>query len=108
MDGLHAAIGDSLDALASPEGLLLKPLFPRDPTGELLAILDSLGPGAAPHTDGGVWSSPDGARALLLAQTRAAGSDTDAQQAACEAIRRAFAAAVPPCRRRSAPPRGSS
>lgn len=105
VDGLHAAIGDSLDALAAPEGLLLKPLFPRDPTGELLAILDSLGPGAAPHTDGGVWSSPSGARALLLVQTRAAGSDTDAQQAACEAIRRAFAAAVTalPAAQRAAP-----
>src|SRR2546421_1723660 len=92
--GLRAAIGDSLDRLASPEGLLVKPLFARDPTGELLGIIDSLGPGQAPQTTEGVWSSPDGARALLLVQTRAAGSDTDAQQAACEAIRRAFAAVV--------------
>ena len=90
--GLRAAISDSLDRLASPEGLLVKPLFARDPTGELLGIIDSLGPGQAPHTTDGVWSSPDGTRALLLVQTRAAGSDTDAQQAACEAIRRAFAA----------------
>ena len=90
--GLRAAISDSLDRLASPEGLLVKPLFARDPTGELLGIIDSLGPGQAPHTTEGVWSSPDGTRALLLVQTRAAGSDTDAQQAACEAIRRAFAA----------------
>jgi predicted exporter len=28
-----------------------------------------------------VWSSADGARALLIAQTRAVGSDTDAQAA---------------------------
>ena len=69
-------------------------MFARDPTGELLGIIDSLGPGQAPQTTEGVWSSPDGARALLLVQTRAAGSDTDAQQAACEAIRRAFAAVV--------------
>ncbi|HYB34032.1 MAG TPA: hypothetical protein VED45_11480, partial [Steroidobacteraceae bacterium] len=39
-DGLRSAIGDSLAVLASPEGLLLKPLFTRDPTGELLAIVD--------------------------------------------------------------------
>ena len=99
--GLHQAIGDSLDALASPEGLLVKALFPRDPTGELLGILDSLGQSQAPHTSAGVWISPDGRRALLLVQTRAAGSDTDAQQAACEAIRRAFAqvaAALPDAR----------
>jgi predicted exporter len=90
--GLRSAIGDSLDALASPEGLLLKALFARDPTGEMLGILDTLGAGGAPHATAGVWSSPDGRRALLLVQARAAGSDTDAQQAACEAIRRAFAA----------------
>jgi predicted exporter len=92
--GLHAAISESLEALASPEGPLAKPLFLRDPTGELLGIVDSLGQGEAPHTSFGVWSSADGARALLLAQTRAAGSDIDGQQAACEALRRAFAAAL--------------
>jgi predicted exporter len=91
--GLRAAISDSLDVLASPEGALVKPLFTHDPTGELLAIIDSLGEARTPHTSVGVWSSPDGARALLLVQTRASGSDTDAQQAACEAMRRAFAAA---------------
>lgn len=94
VEGLRRAIGDSLDALAAPEGLLLKPLFARDPSGELLGILDSLGSSEAPHTTEGVWSSPDGRRALLLVQTRAAGSDTDAQQAACETIRTAFAQAT--------------
>src|SRR5262249_16267029 len=34
--GLHAAVADSIEALASPEGMLLKPLFSEDPTGELL------------------------------------------------------------------------
>ena len=90
--GLRAAITDSLDLLASPAGTLLKPLFTRDPTGEMLGILETLGAGRLPRAAEGVWSSPDGTRALLLVQTRAAGSDTDAQQAACEAIRRAFAA----------------
>jgi predicted exporter len=94
VSGLHAAIADALDALASPEGLLLKPLFTRDPTGELLAIVDSLDASQAPHTDAGVWSSPDGQRALLLAQTAAPGSDTDAQQAAVETVRRDFGAAL--------------
>ena len=93
-DGLRSAIGDSLALLASPEGLSLKPLFTRDPTGELFAIVESLGAGQAPHTSAGVWSSADGARALLLVQTRAAGSDTDGQQAACRALERAFTAAL--------------
>jgi len=101
--GLHAALAESLDLLASPEGALLKPLFTRDPTGEMLTILEALGPARGPRTTAGVWSSRDGARALLIAQTRAAGSDTDAQQAACEAIRRAFTsslAAIPAADRR--------
>jgi predicted exporter len=92
--GLHAAISDSLDALASPEGALIKPLFTRDPTGELLSIIDALAAVRAPHTAQGVWSSPGGERALLMVQLRTAGSDTDAQQAACETIRRAFASST--------------
>ena len=102
--GLHAAIVDSLDALTSPEGLLLKPLFTRDPSGEMRVIIDSLAAGRMPHTSGGVWTSADGARALLVAKTRAAGSDTDGQQAALLALRRGFAAALaalPPARRDS-------
>jgi predicted exporter len=89
--GLRAAIDDSLDLLTSPAGALLKPVFTRDPTGEFLAILTQSGVARAPATADGVWSSPDGARALLMAQTRAQGSDTDAQQAAIEAIHSAFA-----------------
>ncbi len=92
--GLHAAIAAGVDALASPEGPLLKALFPRDPTGELLNILDAAGSTHAPHTEGGVWASADGARALVLLQTRATGADTDAQQQACNSIRSAFAQAV--------------
>jgi predicted exporter len=92
--GLHEAISDSLAALASPEGALVKSFFTHDPSGEMLAILESLGAGhAPPHTTLGAWTSPDGERALLVAQTRASGSDTDGQQAACEALRRDFALA---------------
>ena len=88
--GLHQAIAGSLDALASPEGLLIKPLFAQDPTGELLALLEGFDAGRAPRITAGVWSSRDGQQALLLIQTRASGSDTDAQEAAVQAVRRAF------------------
>ncbi|MGA7823208.1 MAG: hypothetical protein WCA14_03385, partial [Steroidobacteraceae bacterium] len=85
VEGLHAAIGNTLDLLASPEGLLFKSRFTRDPTGEMPAILDTL-TGPSPRTLEGVWSSPDGRRALLLAETRASGSDTDGQEAAIAAV----------------------
>jgi len=91
--GLHQAIGTALDVLASSAGPLVKPLFLGDPTLETLAIVESLGSSHAPHTAAGVWSSPDGARALLLAHTRASGADIDGQQAACVAFEQSFAAA---------------
>ncbi|BBP04381.1 membrane protein [Sulfuriferula plumbiphila] len=90
VDGLHAALSDSIDLLASPAGLLVKSLLPRDPTGEMVQLLDQLNSGTHPQLVEGAWASRDGARALMLMQTRASGSDTDAQQRAMAAIRRAF------------------
>jgi len=92
--GLHAAIEDTIDELASPAGLMLKSLLPNDPTGEMLHIIDQLERTPSPPTGDGVWVSPDGNRALAVAQTAAGGSDTDAQERAIEAVRTAFAAAV--------------
>jgi len=91
--GLHQAIAASIDSLASPLGGTLKSLFPADPTGALLQLLDNMAAGAQPHKDDGVWAAPDMPRALLLVQTRAAGTDTDGQQAAIDAVRAAYAAA---------------
>ena len=93
-DGLHAAIADTIEELASPAGLLLKSLLPNDPTGEMLHIVDGLEHMPQPATGDGIWVSRDGSRALLAAQTAAGGSDTDAQQRAIGAIRAAFAAAL--------------
>ena len=93
VDGLKDAIQDSIDLLSSPAGLLVKELLPHDPTGEMVQIVGQLGSGSAPRTEAGVWASGDGKRALIVAQTRALGSDTDGQQRAVEAIRAAFAVA---------------
>jgi predicted exporter len=92
--GLNAAIKETIDNLASPAGLLFKSLLPRDPTGELLNILDQLARAPAPQSRDGVWVSADGTRALAVAQTAASGSDSDAQERAIDAIRTAFAAAA--------------
>jgi predicted exporter len=92
--GLRDAIRETIDNLASPAGLLFKSLLPRDPTGELLNIIDQLGRSPAPESRDGVWISADGTRALAVAQTAASGSDSDAQAKAIDAIRTAFAAAA--------------
>ena len=89
-EGLHAALRESIDLLGSPAGLLVKSLLPRDPTGEMLRLFDPQGGGSQPAMIDGAWASRDGARALMLVQTRAAGSDTDAQEQAMAAIRQAF------------------
>ena len=88
--GLHAAIADTIENLASPAGMFFKTLLPRDPTGELLHIVDGLAGTATPQTRDGVWVSPDGMRALGVVQTAASGSDSDAQERAIGAMRAAF------------------
>ncbi len=94
VEGLRDAIQDTIDLLASPAGMLVKQILPRDPTGEMVEIVSQLGSGGSPRTIDGVWVSGDGKRALIVAQTRASGSDTDAQQRAVGAIRAAFSAAM--------------
>lgn len=90
VEGLHAALSDSIDLLTSSAGLLVKSILPRDPTGEMVQLLEQLNSGTQPKLVDGAWASRDGARALMMVQTRAAGSDTDAQQNAMAAIRQAF------------------
>ncbi len=90
VNGLHAALSDSIDLLATPVGLMIKSLLPRDPTGEMVQLLEHLNSGSHPKLVDGAWASRDGTCALLLIQTRASGADTDAQQRAMTAIRNAF------------------
>ncbi|WP_205694429.1 MMPL family transporter [Crenobacter cavernae] len=90
--GLHAAVGDSIAALALPSGAWLKTLLPADPSGETLQLLDTLSSQESASLNEGVWASRDGKRALLMVYTRAAGSDTDAQEAAIGLMRDDFAA----------------
>lgn len=92
--GLQDAIGNTIDLLASPAGLLIEQLVPRDPTGEMVALFDQINSGNRPQMLNGAWASKDGARALLLAQTRAAGADTDGQQQAMQRIQTAFDTAM--------------
>ena len=95
-EGLREALQDNLRRLGSPVGAVIKSLLPSDPTGEFVHILSRLSPDGGPSSQHGVWFSRDGARAQLVAGTRAPGFDLDQQQAAIETIRRAFAGALLP------------
>ncbi|MCK9381490.1 MAG: MMPL family transporter [Sulfuritalea sp.] len=92
---LHAALVEQLDQLASPFGVLSKATLARDPTGEFLATLRQLDPGAMPALRRGVWFSGDGKRAFLIAQTRAPGFDSLRQAEAIAKVHGALAALYP-------------
>ena len=78
-----------VEDLASPAATLLKPILPRDPTLEVLALAERWSPPKPPAMRDGVWFSADGA-ALLLAETRGAGFDPAAQGEAIDALQAAF------------------
>ena len=82
-------LSQRVEDLASPAATLLKPLLPRDPTLETLALAERWSPPKPPAMRDGVWFSSDGA-ALLLAETRGAGFDPAAQGEAISALESAF------------------
>jgi predicted exporter len=90
VEGLRDAIDETLSLLGTPAGALAKPLLERDPTGETRRVAEVLVPTNAPRSESGVWVSREAPRALLIAITRAAGDDLDAQATALQAVHEAF------------------
>jgi len=93
--GIRRALEQQLDLLSSPASMLTGNLLPRDPTGEMLQVIERFQGQGGPGKREGIWFSADGTRALLVVQTRAAGFDIDAQEQALAQIRAAFEAAAP-------------
>lgn len=79
--------------LLSPAAPLLEPLMTRDPTLEVVKLVEGWVPAAEPAQLDGVWFDEVRGRALLVVQPRAAPFDPDGQQAALEALRAAAAEA---------------
>ena len=92
--GIRRALEQQLDLLSSPISLLVGNLLPRDPTGEMLQLIDRLQGQGGPDKRDGIWFSTGGTRALLVAQTHVAGFDIDAQERALMQIRSAFQEAL--------------
>lgn len=95
VDGLRGALREDLELLSSPAGLLIRPTLAADPTGEMREIARLMIPEGGPAMRHGVWFSRDGARALLIAETRAPGFDVEAQRSAIRVIEEAFSAVRP-------------
>lgn len=88
--GLRDSLNAYLDLLSTPMSGMVQRMLPTDPSGELIHILEQLQSQAQPLVRDDVWFSADGSRAMLLAHTRGAGNDIDAQERAVSAIRSAF------------------
>jgi predicted exporter len=79
---LTAALDARAQDFASPAGVFLEPLLPRDPTLEIVNVLERWQAAQAPRRELDVWFNPEGDRALLVAETRAPAFDPAAQRAA--------------------------
>lgn len=91
---LHAELLARSRDLASPAGSFLEPWLPRDPTLEMLKLLQRWQPMQEPRREYDVWFDRDGRRALLVAETQAPAFDPDRQRAAMQELDRALATAA--------------
>lgn len=98
---LETVIHGNLLELSSASGLLSKSLFMRDPTGEVVALIDRLTPVHGPKTLHGQWFNDQGERALLLVQLASVGTDTNAQEAALRLMHTGFKDVVQSFQRQS-------
>ena len=88
--GLKESLSGYLDLLGTPMGGMAQRVLPKDPSGELIHLLEQLQGQGHPAIQDDVWFSRDGTRAMLLAHTKGAGNDIDAQERAMLAISNAF------------------
>ena len=88
--GLKESLSGYLDLLGTPMGGMAQRVLPKDPSGELIHLLEQLQGQGHPAIQDDVWFSRDGTRAMLLAHTKGAGNDIDAQERAMLAISGAF------------------
>jgi predicted exporter len=88
--GLKESLSAYLDLLGTPMSGMAQRVLPGDPSGEAIHLLEQLQGEARPAMQDDVWFSRDGTRAMLLAHTKGAGNDIDAQEGAVQAIQGAF------------------
>jgi predicted exporter len=87
---LHSELQARARDLSSPAGAFLEEWLPRDPTLELLKLLQRWQPMQEPHREFDVWFDRSGQRALLLAITQAPAFDPDRQRVAIGELEQAL------------------
>jgi predicted exporter len=93
VDSLRAALVERVRGLSGGGALFEKRLVSEDPTGETMHLVQGLAGTTRPPQRFGIWFSTDGARALLIADTKAPGSDLRGQDDSVAALEKAFEAA---------------
>lgn len=91
--GLRAALLNDLDLLASGMAPLLEEGIVHDPTGAAMGLAKQFAGDYQREMRHGVWASKNGQRAMLLAQTQAAGFDIDGQELALKTLHEEFSTA---------------
>lgn len=76
--------------LSSPAGSMLEPILPRDPTLEILKLVERWQPSQEPRREYDVWFDRAGKVALLVVETAAPAFDPDRQQRALDVVQSAF------------------
>lgn len=87
---LHSELLTRARDLASPAGAFLEEWLPRDPTLELLKLLQRWQPMQEPHREYDVWFDRAGKRAMLLAITQAPAFDPDRQRVTLDELQKAL------------------
>lgn len=93
VDGLKQSLALRASELAGSAGLMTAQLMASDPTGETLHIAERLATGytakdgSSAACRNGLWGNAAGTRAVLIAVTRAPGTDLDLLEVALEDVR---------------------
>ena len=89
-DAIAGSLRRNLAMLATSPGQMLRRYLPADPAGRGQALLAALSPVARPASQGGIWVSGDGTRALIVAQALTEKFDLDLQARLLGVIRGKF------------------
>lgn len=87
---LRSELQQRLQDLGSPAASFIEPLLARDPTLEMLKLLERWQPAQEPARQFDVWFTRSGDAALLLLETAAAAFDPQGQAVALEELRTTF------------------
>jgi len=92
---LKKELTQRLRELSSFTGLFGKARLTADPTAEFRAIIETMGGNHTRRIEHGVWFSPDGRRAMMIASARSSAFDIEKQHKLIGLIQDTFAEANP-------------